>query len=39
MRKQFTIQGNIRYLEILPKILKQYNDTALTHQNDTSRSK
>ena len=27
MWQQFTIQGNIRHLDILPKILKQYNDT------------
>ena len=27
MWKQFTIQGNTMYLEILPKILKQYNNT------------
>ena len=25
--KQFTVQGNIVYLDILPKTLKQYNDT------------
>ena len=27
MWKQFTIQGNTQYLEFLPKILKQYNNT------------
>ena len=27
MWKQFTIQGNTRYLDMLPKILKQYNNT------------
>ena len=27
MWKQFTIQGNTEYLDILPKILKQYNNT------------
>ena len=27
MWKQFTIQGNTRYLDILPKILKHYNNT------------
>ena len=27
MWKQFTIQGNTQYLDILPKILKQYNNT------------
>ena len=27
MWKQFTVQGNTRYLDILPKILKQYNNT------------
>ena len=27
MWKQFTIQGNTQYLEILPEILKHYNDT------------
>ena len=27
MWKQFTIQGNTQYIDILPKILKQYNDT------------
>ena len=27
IRKQFTIEGNTRYLDILPKILKQYNNT------------
>ena len=26
MWKQFTIQGNTQYLDILPKILKQYNN-------------
>ena len=25
--KQFTVQGNIVYLDILPKTLKQYNNT------------
>ena len=25
--KQFTVQGNTEYLDILPKILKQYNNT------------
>ena len=27
MWKQFTIKGNIKYLDFLPKILKQYNNT------------
>ena len=27
MRKQFTVQGNTKYLDILPEILKQYNNT------------
>ena len=27
MWKQFTVQGNTVYLDILPKILKQYNNT------------
>ena len=27
MWKQFTVQGNTAYLDILPKILKQYNNT------------
>ena len=27
MWKQFTLQGNTQYLSILPKILKQYNNT------------
>ena len=27
MWKQFTVQGNTIYLDILPKILKQYNNT------------
>ena len=27
MRKQFTVQGNTLYLDILPKILEQYNNT------------
>ena len=27
MWKQFTVQGNAVYLDILPKILKQYNNT------------
>ena len=27
MWKQFTIQGNTQYLDMLPKILKQYNNT------------
>ena len=27
MLKQFTVQGNIQYLDILPKILEQYNNT------------
>ena len=27
MWKQFTIQGNTQYLDILPEILKHYNDT------------
>ena len=27
MWKQFTVQGNTQYPEILPKILKQYNNT------------
>ena len=27
MRKQFTVQGNTQYLDMLPKILKQYNNT------------
>ena len=27
MQKQFTVQGNTVYLDILPKILKQYNNT------------
>ena len=27
MWKQFTAQGNTQYLDILPKILKQYNNT------------
>lgn len=38
MWKQFTIQGNTRYLDILPKILKQYNNTRHSSiKNDTSR--
>jgi len=27
MWKQFTVRGNTKYLDILPKILKQYNNT------------
>ena len=27
MWKQFTVQGNTVYLDILPKILEQYNNT------------
>ena len=27
MWKQFTIQGNTQYLDMLPKILKQYHNT------------
>ena len=27
MWKQFTIQGDTQYLDILPRILKQYSDT------------
>ena len=27
MWKQFTVQGNTQYLDMLPKILKQYNNT------------
>ena len=27
MWKQFTVQGNTQYLDILPKILEQYNNT------------
>ena len=27
MWKQFTVQGNTQYIDILPKILKQYNNT------------
>ena len=27
MWKQFTVQGNTMYLDMLPKILKQYNNT------------
>ena len=27
MWKQFTVQGNTQYLDILPKILNQYNST------------
>ena len=27
MWKQFTVQGNTQYLDVLPKILKQYNNT------------
>ena len=27
MWKQFTIQGSTQYLDFLPKILKQYNNT------------
>ena len=27
MLKQFTVQGNTQYLDILPKILEQYNNT------------
>ena len=27
MWKQFTVQGNTYYLDMLPKILKQYNNT------------
>ena len=27
MWKQFTVQGNTQYLDFLPKILKQYNNT------------
>lgn len=26
MWKQFTVQGNTKYLDILPKILEQYNN-------------
>ena len=33
MWKQFTIQDNTQYLEILPKILKQYNNTKNLRQN------
>ena len=28
MRKEFTVQGNTVYLDILPKILKQYDNTT-----------
>ena len=28
MWKQFTVQGNTQYLDMLPKILKQYNNTT-----------
>jgi len=27
MWKQFTVQGNTQYLDILPEVLKQYNIT------------
>ena len=27
MAKQFTVQGNTQYLDMLPKLLKQYNNT------------
>ena len=27
MLKQFTVQGNTQYLDILPKILEQYSNT------------
>ena len=27
MQKEFTVQGNTQYLDILPKILSQYNST------------
>ena len=27
MWKQFTVQGNTRYLEILPNLVKEYNNT------------
>ena len=27
MLKQFTVQGNTQYLDILPKILEHYNNT------------
>ena len=27
MWKQFTVQGNTQYLEMLPKILERYNNT------------
>ena len=27
MWKQFTVQGNTQYLDILPKVLEQYNNT------------
>ena len=30
MWKQFTVQGNTQYLDMLPKILKQYNNTKHT---------
>ena len=30
MWKQFTVQGNTQYLDILPKILKQYDNTKMT---------
>ena len=36
MWKQFTVQGNSQYLDILPKILKQYNSTKYSSILNTS---
>jgi len=43
MWKQFTAQGNTQYLDILPKILKQYNNNKhssikMTHLEASERS-
>ena len=38
MWKQFTIKGNIKYLDFLPKILKQYNNTRQFNKNDTNKT-
>ena len=35
MWKQFTVQGNTQYLDVLPKILKQYNNTKHSSINMT----
>ena len=38
MWKQFTVQGNTMYLDMLPKLVKQYNNKTFKHKNDTCRS-